>query len=236
MFLENIRDLKNQDLVPDSLISGIIKNSQVMQIGTFNLGGESSTGTYEFDDEDRNPIAHWIVLFVITVCCLTLCYKRPDTVRTVLTAAMNKLSNKNKNINHTYNLINREFKLSQLYIYFYCLYNRYIYNSNNNSIDEFDEELGDKTGVQLFKKVLNDLRIPGFAQQGYINTLKTNYLTTVEQLQQLDNTEWKKLSFPRSIELEFKKQLDSTKNIDKTPRNKGNSSENTFADESFDDF
>jgi len=213
MFLENIRDLKNQDLVPDSLISGIIKNSQVMQIGTFDLGAKSSTGIYDFDDEDRNPIAHWIVLFVITICCLTLCYKRPDTVRKVLTSAMNKFGNKNKNINHTYNLINREF-----------------------NIDEFDEELGDKTGVQLFKKVLNDLRIPGFAQQGYINALKTNYLTTVEQLQQLDNTEWKKLSFPRSIELEFKKQLNSTKNMDKTPRNKGNSSENTFADDSFDDF
>jgi hypothetical protein len=84
-------------------------------------------------------------------------------------------------------------------------------NSNNNSINSnhwsYDDDRENGSGIMLLKLVLKQLQIPEFAHQEYINKLRDDFLTTEEQLQQLNSDDWRRLGFPFKIENAIKRKL-----------------------------
>ena len=67
--------------------------------------------------------------------------------------------------------------------------------------------------VQLTEEVLTRLGIPSYGQASFTAKLKDSYLSSIQQLQQLDSSDWKRLNFPLVIEEAIRKGLDDRRRL-----------------------
>ena len=67
--------------------------------------------------------------------------------------------------------------------------------------------------VHFLEDVLTRLGIPSYGQSSFTAKLKDDYLSTIQQLSQLDNSDWKRLNFPVVIEEAVRKSLDDRKRL-----------------------
>ena len=67
--------------------------------------------------------------------------------------------------------------------------------------------------VHFLEDVLTRLGIPSYGQSSFTAKLKDDYLSTIQQLSQLDNSDWKRLNFPVVIEEAVRKALEDRKRL-----------------------
>ena len=67
--------------------------------------------------------------------------------------------------------------------------------------------------VHFLEDVLTRLGIPSYGQSSFTTKLKDDYLSTIQQLTQLDSNDWKRLNFPVVIEEAVRKALDDRRRL-----------------------
>jgi hypothetical protein len=68
------------------------------------------------------------------------------------------------------------------------------------------------SGITLVEEVLTKLGLPKYGMKKFTDVLRTNHISSIEQLRALDNTDWKRLDLPEVIEQAVRKQLQSLPN------------------------
>merc|ERR1712154_66262 len=74
------------------------------------------------------------------------------------------------------------------------------YDVLNISDDLYDVEMtGNESGIILLNEIFTEKDIPSFLRERYIKILRDNWLTTIEQLKQLNNRDWIRMGIPENI-------------------------------------
>ena len=67
-----------------------------------------------------------------------------------------------------------------------------------------------ESGIVLLKQVLQEHNIPNIDKEEYVRVLRDNWLTTIDQLRQLNADDWQRFGIPKAIQNAIKARLDPT--------------------------
>jgi hypothetical protein len=85
-------------------------------------------------------------------------------------------------------------------------------SSNSASAGSFANQKEEGSAAKFLISVLISIGIPSFGTGKYVSVLQENYLTTIEQLKQLDSSDWRRLGLPLVIEEALRKALNEHTN------------------------